>query len=87
MRGGLQVGFLDETLHLGRTLGVQRRTGLDIAEAGFRRGRDHAEGHQITVLRQIHCVLDRTLQGVLIDDQVIGRHHHHDCVVTVQRLQ
>ena len=87
MRGGLQVGFFHEALHFGRAFGVQWRTGFDVAEAGLRGCRDHAEGHQITVFRQIDRVLDRTFQRALIDDQVVGRHHHHDRVIAMQGLQ
>ena len=42
----LQIRFLDKCRHFVTVPPVQRLTLPDIAVAGFRMGRKHAEGHQ-----------------------------------------
>ncbi len=87
MSRGLQVRFFDETPHAGSAFVVQRCAGFNVAKTGFRSGRHHTEGHQVTAPGQCHGMLDRLLERIDIDDQMVGGHDQHDRLVAMQGLE
>ena len=79
LHGTLQVRLFHETLHR-RGAGVVFRGGLDVAIAGLGPGRGDAQRHQRTAHRYRAGDNEGGAEGLLIDDVVVGREHHHDAV-------
>ena len=86
--GGHGVGFFVKPSHGVDTVGFpQRLTDFDIAVAGFRCGRLHPESDDVTRTGGVGGSLKRGLQGGVIGDRGIRRHHPQDGVRILFRHQ
>ncbi|MNT17072.1 hypothetical protein D3C72_1522030 [compost metagenome] len=77
------IRFFDEVRHTADTFGQQRIVGrLDVAVAGFRFGGRYAKQHHFAVFCGDGGQGQRTLQGFLVFQHVVGRQHQHQLVAT-----
>ncbi len=84
--GGRRVGLLDEAIHGGRLRrGMQPIAGLDVAVAGRRMGRHHAEGHEVPALRDPGGLTERLDEGLVVGDEVVGGQDDADLVALAPR--
>ena len=59
---------------------MQQRPHLDVAVAGGRGGRDHAQADEVTTLRRAGCLLERLDEAVFVSHEVVGGQHERDLV-------
>ncbi|MND79398.1 hypothetical protein D3C80_711370 [compost metagenome] len=84
LRGALRIGLLDEPGDAAdpiRQIGVG--FGANVAVAGFRPARRHAEQHHLTVLGSDAGEGHRLLEGLLVFQHMIGGEHQQQFVAAV----
>ena len=84
--GGRGIGLLDEAVDGGRVRrGMQPLAGLDVAVAGGRMGRHHAEGDEVAALRDPRGLAQRFDERLVVGDEVVRRQDDPDLVALALR--